>query len=426
MSAADIDVVKWLKRINGKFQNPFGITIWATDAAGNQVQVLCLPNGTLLVNGVVAILGPVDVSDRAARLLGIIYGSQGAQLLQRAVTFDTLVQLRNAGVEIDPRNIRPLTIADQISVQPIPGATWDVSDRAARLLGIIYGSQAQQLQQRAATFELLVQLTSAGVQIDPRDVSDRAARLLGIVYGSLTQLQQRAATFDLYVQLRNAGVEIDPRQIRALTVADQVAVQPIGGSTWDVSDRAARLLGRIYGSQGSQLLQRAATFELLVQLTNAGVQIDPRDISDRAARLLGIVYGSQSQQLLQRAATFDLLVQLRSGGVEIDPRYIINDMAAGQSTTANLAGGATYTSASMSGDGYRRITGSVTADVAGTLYVEQSPDNANWDVSDPIVVAAGATLGYCVEVVCPYLRIRYVNDANPQTTFRLYSFLRTI
>lgn len=57
----------------------------------------------------------------------------------------------------------------------------DISDRAARLLGVVYGSQAQQLQQRAATFELLVQLVSAGAQIDPRDVTDRAARLLGVI-----------------------------------------------------------------------------------------------------------------------------------------------------------------------------------------------------------------------------------------------------
>jgi len=45
--------------------------------------------------------GLVDVSDRAARLLGIVYGSQGQQVLQRAVSFDLLVQLRNAGVEIN-------------------------------------------------------------------------------------------------------------------------------------------------------------------------------------------------------------------------------------------------------------------------------------------------------------------------------------
>ena len=37
------------------------------------------------------------------------------------------------------------------------------------------------LAQRAATYDLYVQLRSAGVEIDPRDVTDRAARLLGKV-----------------------------------------------------------------------------------------------------------------------------------------------------------------------------------------------------------------------------------------------------
>lgn len=49
----------------------------------------------------------VNVTDRAARLLGIIYGSQGQQLLQRAATYDLIVQLRSAGVEIDPREYTP-------------------------------------------------------------------------------------------------------------------------------------------------------------------------------------------------------------------------------------------------------------------------------------------------------------------------------
>jgi hypothetical protein len=86
-----------------------------------------------------------DVIDKATRLLGLIYGSQGQQLLQRAATYELLVQLRHAGDEIDPRAIRALTSADVV----------DVSDKAARLLGIIYGSQTQKLQQKATTYELL-------------------------------------------------------------------------------------------------------------------------------------------------------------------------------------------------------------------------------------------------------------------------------
>lgn len=194
MPGTDVEIVHRLKQILGKFERERGIVIWGVDATGAPQEVLVEPDGTVHVQAV--IVGPpgaVDVTDRAARLLGIVYGSQGAQLLQRAATFDTLVQLRSAGVEIDPRAIRALTVADQISVQPIAGATWDVSDRAARLLGITYGSQGAQLLQRAATNDLIVQLRSAGAEIDPRDVIDRAARLVGIVYGDTGQLLQDAA-----------------------------------------------------------------------------------------------------------------------------------------------------------------------------------------------------------------------------------------
>jgi len=52
---------------------------------------------------------------------------------------------------------------------------------------------------------------SSAVIVGPVDVSDRAARLLGIVYGNLTQLQQRPVTNELLVQLANAGIQIDPR-----------------------------------------------------------------------------------------------------------------------------------------------------------------------------------------------------------------------
>lgn len=52
---------------------------------------------------------------------------------------------------------------------------------------------------------------ATAVILGPVDVSDRAARLLGIVYGNLTQLQQRPVTNELLVQLANAGIQIDPR-----------------------------------------------------------------------------------------------------------------------------------------------------------------------------------------------------------------------
>jgi hypothetical protein len=84
----------------------------------------------------------VDVSSRGARQLGIVYGDQGQlkqdsvsmrlqvdnygsqvqKLIQRASTYELLVQLRSGGAEIDPTQIRALTSADIVTVQGITDA----------------------------------------------------------------------------------------------------------------------------------------------------------------------------------------------------------------------------------------------------------------------------------------------------------------
>jgi len=122
---------------------------------------------SLTTPGAVKILDPSgnEIDPRQIRALTTSdaitpYGSETEKLLQRAATFELLVALRLAGVEIDPRSIRTLTSADTITT---------------------YGSQGAPIQQKATSFESLVQLMFGGAEIDPRDVSDRAARLLGVV-----------------------------------------------------------------------------------------------------------------------------------------------------------------------------------------------------------------------------------------------------
>lgn len=59
---------------------------------------------------------------------------------------------------------------------------------------------------------------------DIPDLKDKAARLLGKIYGDQGVLTQRATSLDLLVQLRHNAAEIDPRAIRALTATDIVTV----------------------------------------------------------------------------------------------------------------------------------------------------------------------------------------------------------
>lgn len=96
------------------------------------------------------------------------------------------------------------------------------------------------------------------------------------------------------------------------------------------------------------------------------------------------------------------------------------------STTANLAGSATFTGTLFSTGGNARITGTIFADVAGTLYVDQSSDGTNYDITTTVAVSAGIGTSFSVEVFAPNARIRYINGATIQSVFRLYSFLRRI
>jgi len=119
------------------------------------------------------------------------------------------------------------------------------------------------------------------------------------------------------------------------------------------------------------------------------------------------------------------------GGVNV-PVYDIarvpvagyNQQVSGPSTTTPLGASGTYISSSFNTTGFSRITGGVFTDQAGTLQVQQSPDGTNWDVVSSFSVSANAGTGFSVELVCPYVRLYYVNGATAQTVFRLYSFLR--
>lgn len=65
------------------------------------------------------------------------------------------------------------------------------------------------------------------------------------------------------------------------------------------------------------------------------------------------------------------------------------------------------------------VVGMVFADQAGNIFIEQSMDNINWDISTTYAISANDGKGFKEEVYAPYVRVRYVNGATPQTAFRL-------
>lgn len=93
-------------------------------------------------------------------------------------------------------------------------------------------------------------------------------------------------------------------------------------------------------------------------------------------------------------------------------------MARFNGTKAPLAGGGSVSLNMYAGrDDY--IVGMVFADQPGNIFIEQSMDEINWDISTTYAVAANDGKGFKEEVFAPFVRVRYVNGATPQTAFRL-------
>ena len=90
-----------------------------------------------------------------------------------------------------------------------------------------------------------------------------------------------------------------------------------------------------------------------------------------------------------------------------------------EATTTALGSNGTFATGTLNSDTYDSIVGSVFADQTGTLYVEQSFDGTNWDVSKSIAVTASAGQAINEPLVAPYFRARYVNGATAQGAFRL-------
>lgn len=65
------------------------------------------------------------------------------------------------------------------------------------------------------------------------------------------------------------------------------------------------------------------------------------------------------------------------------------------------------------------IVGSVYADQPGTIFIEQSADGQNWDISSEYTIAADDGKGFGESVVFSHARVRYVNGPTDQGVFRL-------
>lgn len=98
-------------------------------------------------------------------------------------------------------------------------------------------------------------------------------------------------------------------------------------------------------------------------------------------------------------------------------------MARFQSNNAPLPANGTYASGTIYTGRSDYIVGSAFSNQGGTLYIEQSIDDINWDISKTFAIVGGAGQGFSETIYLPYAKIRFVNGATAQGSFRIYARL---
>jgi hypothetical protein len=326
----------------------------------------------------VTISGQVDVSDRASRLLGIVYGSQNQQLQQRATTYELLTTIRQSGSElsasnpifdsiiyggavIDPRSIRALVASDIISA--LQDGVVDANNSTTTPLlanGVFTGTKTPILpygviqvminsDQKSATNGLSFQFSSDGVNWEDNEVTTFVDTTIGqgyalaakgsyfrVVYtnGGTNQTYFRLQTIQRFMQQPGDTLDAsdEPQaNFHALLTKSIISGKSLTGAYYDCLVNSTGQLAVIaYGSVNSALLQDASSNDLIVQLATGTTEYDARQIraltaSDIVTSLINYPSGTLIDPRSIRALTAsDIVTALINypSGTLIDPRSI--------------------------------------------------------------------------------------------------------
>lgn len=171
-----------------------------------------------------------------------------------------------------------------------------------------------------------------------------------------------------------------------------------------------------------------------ITLSSSGTDSGTGDvtISANASATLDTISSTRGTILYRGASAWSALAPgtagyvLTSAGAGADPTWTNMAPAAvistANSSTSNLANGATFTGTGESGLNYGSVTVTVFSSHASAsdgLCVEQSIDNSNWDIGDYRNVAAGQAATFSVNLFAEYFRVVYVNGGTTTTTLRI-------
>lgn len=106
-------------------------------------------------------------------------------------------------------------------------------------------------------------------------------------------------------------------------------------------------------------------------------------------------------------------------------------LSTNNATTTPLGAGATYTGTGDDMLQYECAMISIILDRNGTLYIESSQDNLTWEHSQPYAITVttpGVAEGQFFQAMkeARYLRVRFINGATPQGTFKVQMILNQV
>jgi hypothetical protein len=338
----------------------------------------------------VSLAAAVDVSDRAGRLVGVVYGSQGQQIKQTATNYNLQVEIAVGGTLVDPRQVRALTSSDVVTAAQATAANLNAT--------VVQGTAA------ALSGAWPVKVTDGTNSMPTMDVVGRAG-FHKVTDGTNTAAVKAAST---------AAIATDPALVVAISPNNTVGVtgtfwqatQPVSGTFWqatqpvslsaavDVSDRAGRLVGVVYGSQGQQVKQTATNFNLQVEVAVGGTLVDPRSI--RALTSSDVVTAAQATAANLNATVVQGTAAALSGGWPVKVTDGTNSMPT--MDTVGRAGFHKITDGTNTAAVKAASTAAIATDPA--LVVAISPNNTVgvtgtfWQATQPVsgtVTAAQAT-----------------------------------
>lgn len=109
------------------------------------------------------------------------------------------------------------------------------------------------------------------------------------------------------------------------------------------------------------------------------------------------------------------------GGIVINQNTVVDSA---NSTTTNLAGGATFVGPWIPDLNYTAVQYTIKADQNCTIYIEQSPDGTNPDISDVFNFFAPTGTGNTIQLVASYYRARITNTSPNTTTYLRFQIIK--